>query len=101
VRRFAVSASQGSPSLPTPWGAQGDGGPLLDFPAYPAGFRGSDFASPPGFERFLPVAEAAEAMGRTETETKRLAAAGMLRARLVGDVLYVRPAVLSLAEVRP
>jgi hypothetical protein len=65
--------------------------PLLDFPPMPPGFRADDFVTPPDREQFLPLPEAAEAMGRTETETRRLAAAGMLRARLIGDVVYVRP----------
>lgn len=50
--------------------------------------------APEGRE-LLPIAEAADAMGRSVSETRNLAEAGLLFAQVRGGELYVEPAVLS------
>jgi hypothetical protein len=73
-------------------------------PPSPRGFRAEDFAGDPSADGFLPVPEAARAMGlhgdgvpgmTAEEKLLDLARRGLLEARTVGSSVYVRPAIVT------
>jgi len=67
---------------------------LTDVPAYPPGFRAEEMAGgDPG--GYVPLAEAAERMSRSEEEVLRLARRGVLSYRHVRGRLLIQPAIVQ------
>jgi len=72
-------------------------GPRAVRSTLPPGWRAEDAL--PQTRGFLPLADAADAMGATEDEIIELASRGLLLAELRGTTLYVQPAIVSLTSV--
>lgn len=76
---------------------------LLDGPgaprsSLPPGWRAEDSLRPQS-RGFLPLPQAAEAMGATEDDVIDLARRGLLLAELRGMTLYVQPAIVTVTSV--
>ena len=66
----------------------------------PRGWRAEDFLAQPGTRGFLPLEQAAERMGATESDVVELVERGHLLAEVRGGAIYVQPAIVTVTAVR-
>ncbi len=66
----------------------------------PRGYRAEDFSGEANLEGFFPSWQAAEEQGVDESELLRQVRRGLLECQVVGTVLYVRPAIVTVLGVR-